>query len=62
MEQAFAKAINLGIICYNCPFEAYQSALKRAVKGDIIVVFGSFFTVSSVMTHAKLPIQEEVIV
>lgn len=36
-------------ICYTSPLIAFERALKHAVTGDLIVVFGSFFTVSHVM-------------
>ena len=36
-------------ICYTDPFIAFQAALDQAVAGDVIVVYGSFFTVGHVM-------------
>ncbi len=36
-------------ICYTNPFIAFQAALDQAVAGDLIVVYGSFFTVGHVM-------------
>lgn len=36
-------------ICYNSPLIAFNEALKQAEYGDLIVVFGSFFTVAQVM-------------
>lgn len=36
--------------CYNSPFIAFAAALNHAKTGDLIVVYGSFFTVSQVMT------------
>ena len=41
-------------ICYNSPLIAFQAALKQAKAGDLIVVFGSFFTVSQVMASQTL--------
>ncbi|CEG56694.1 bifunctional tetrahydrofolate synthase/dihydrofolate synthase [Legionella fallonii] len=37
-------------ICYTNPFIAFQAALDHAVAGDLIVVYGSFFTVGHVLT------------
>lgn len=36
-------------ICYNSPLIAFETALNQAKPGDLIVVYGSFFTVSHVM-------------
>ncbi len=36
-------------ICYTSPLVAFEQAQAMAVAGDLIVVFGSFFTVSHVM-------------
>lgn len=36
-------------ICYNSPLIAFNEALKQARYDDLIVVFGSFFTVAQVM-------------
>lgn len=35
--------------CYNDPLIAFETAHSRAQPGDLIVVYGSFFTVSQVM-------------
>jgi dihydrofolate synthase/folylpolyglutamate synthase len=35
--------------CYNSPLVAFNTALNQAKTGDLIVVYGSFFTVSQVM-------------
>lgn len=40
-------------VCYNSPFIAYETALKQAQAGDLIIVYGSFFTVSHVLTTLK---------
>lgn len=40
-------------ICYNNPFDAFAAALKCTEPGDLIVVYGSFFTVSHLMTHRR---------
>lgn len=39
--------------CYNNPLVAYETALKQAQPGDLIVVYGSFFTVSQVMANRR---------
>jgi len=36
-------------ICYNSPLVAFETALNRAEPGDLIVVYGSFFTVNYIM-------------
>ena len=36
-------------ICYNSPLLAFHKALEQAIPGDLVVVFGSFFTVGHVM-------------
>lgn len=36
-------------VCYTSPLIAFEHALKQARAGDLIVVYGSFFTVSHVM-------------
>nr|WP_255666637.1 MULTISPECIES: bifunctional tetrahydrofolate synthase/dihydrofolate synthase [unclassified Legionella] len=40
-------------ICYNNPFAAFEAALEQAKPGDLIVVYGSFFTVSHVMANRR---------
>jgi dihydrofolate synthase/folylpolyglutamate synthase len=45
----FRNAEILVNICYTSPFIAFEEALKNAESGDLIIVFGSFFTVSHVM-------------
>ncbi len=40
-------------ICYNSPLTAFETALKQAKPGDLIVVYGSFFTVSHVMANRR---------
>ena len=35
--------------CFGAPEIAYESAMQKACPGDIIVVYGSFLTVSAVM-------------
>lgn len=46
----FTKAELLVDICYTSPLIAFETALNQAEAGDLIVVYGSFFTVSQVMT------------
>jgi dihydrofolate synthase/folylpolyglutamate synthase len=36
-------------ICYTSPLIAYQMALNQAAPGDLIVVYGSFYTVGQIM-------------
>ena len=35
--------------CYSDPLSAYNAAINEATSGDLIVVFGSFLTVSAIM-------------
>lgn len=45
----FKKAEIFVEICYNSPLVAFETALNQAEPGDLIVVYGSFFTVGQVM-------------
>ena len=45
----FEKAEICVEICYTTPLIAFQTALNQATAGDLIVVYGSFFTVGHVM-------------
>lgn len=36
-------------VCYTSPLIAFQTALSQATAGDLILVYGSFFTVGQVM-------------
>lgn len=36
-------------ICYNSPLSAFDAALNQAQSGDLIIVYGSFFTVGHIM-------------
>lgn len=38
-------------ICYNTPLAAFEMAIRQAQVGDLIVVYGSFFTVGHVMAY-----------
>jgi dihydrofolate synthase/folylpolyglutamate synthase len=40
--------------CYDDPIRAYETALQRAKLGDLIIVYGSFFTVSAVMSSCQM--------
>lgn len=46
--------------CYCDPLTAYQAAMRQASRGDLIVVYGSFLTVSAVMAHRMERQKEEV--
>jgi len=37
-------------ICYNSPLVAFDMAVSQAKAGDLIVVYGSFYTVGQIMT------------
>lgn len=47
-------------ICYTNPFIAFETALNQSQAGDLIVVYGSFFTVGQVMAaqHNLLELKE----
>ena len=47
------KAEILAEICYTSPLVAYEKAVMQAKAGDLILVFGSFFTVSQVMSSQQ---------
>lgn len=47
--------------CYNSPLIAFEAALKQAEAGDLIIVYGSFFTVSHVMTAQHVILEQGVI-
>jgi dihydrofolate synthase/folylpolyglutamate synthase len=49
MTSAFLEANSTMPPCYEDPATAYQVALKNAKEGDLIIVYGSFFTVRDVM-------------
>lgn len=40
-------------ICYTSPLIAFETALKHSGPGDLIVVYGSFLTVSHVMANRR---------
>ena len=50
LQKAFGDAINQYPECYADPVLAYQAVKKVVKPGDYIVVYGSFLTVSAVMT------------
>lgn len=37
--------------CYNTPWAAYEAATEAALESDLIIVYGSFLTVSAVMSN-----------
>lgn len=47
-------------ICYTTPLSAFDSALNQAEEGDLIIIYGSFYTVSHIMTaqHKILELKE----
>lgn len=49
-------------ICYTSPLIAFKEALTHAAHGDLIVVFGSFFTVGQVMSSYHKPFAEKEII
>jgi dihydrofolate synthase / folylpolyglutamate synthase len=53
----FAQADISVDFCYNNPLEAAKAAAEHATDGDLIVIYGSFYTVGQVMT-AELPFNE----
>lgn len=53
------KAEILVEICYTSPFIAYEEALARAATGDLIVVFGSFYTVGHVISSQQILLEQK---
>ena len=51
LKAAFFAANNTTPTCFQDPLKAYQAAVKSATEGDVILVYGSFFTVRDVMGH-----------
>lgn len=47
-------------VCYTSPLIAFEQAVSKAVAGDLIVVYGSFFTVSHVMAAQHNLEQKEI--
>lgn len=45
--------------CYNTPVEAFQAAWAEAEEGDLVVVFGSFLTVSAVLSSQLHAVEEK---
>lgn len=52
----FHEAEIVANICYTTPLIAFQTALKNASTGDLIVVYGSFYTVGQIMA-----VQQEIL-
>jgi dihydrofolate synthase/folylpolyglutamate synthase len=48
------------VLEYDSVDVAYKCALEKAEKNDIVIVFGSFFTVTKVLKMASLTPQEKV--
>lgn len=44
--------------CFSDPVMAYTAAMRKANPGDIIVIYGSFLTVSAVMVADELRLEE----
>lgn len=47
------KAEILAEICYTSPLVAFEEAMMRAEPGDLIVVYGSFFTVGHILSSVQ---------
>jgi len=52
------KAEILAEICYTSPLVAFEEAMTQATAGDLILVFGSFFTVGQVMSSQHKLLKE----
>ena len=48
------------VLDYESVETAYQCALEKAEKEDLVIVFGSFFTVTNVLKMGSLPHNEKV--
>ena len=53
--QAYLPA---GTVAYHTPVEAYDKALTEATTEDMVIVFGSFYTVGQVSDHITAQAQE----
>lgn len=53
LSQAFANNGIDGFLCHNSPLAAYEAACQTASAGDLILVYGSFFTVCAVLPTVK---------
>ncbi len=58
---AFKEALNIEPVCFESPSHAYRGAIQQAMPGDLIVVYGSFLTVSAVMAAESNPNKQEVL-
>lgn len=62
MLSLFEEAEIFVEICYTNPLSAFQTALSQAKDGDLIVVYGSFFTVGQIMTVQHNILEQEEII
>lgn len=53
LSQAFVNNGIDGFLCHNSPSAAYEAACQQASAGDLILVYGSFFTVCAVLPTVK---------
>jgi dihydrofolate synthase/folylpolyglutamate synthase len=61
-DYLLAKCENAGIlvnICYTNPLIAFEKALTKSGSGDLIVIFGSFFTVAHIMSSQHKLLEEK---
>ncbi|KTD64126.1 bifunctional folylpolyglutamate synthase/dihydrofolate synthase [Legionella spiritensis] len=58
LELAFATNEIYNVFCHNTPLAAYQAACEQLNEGDLIVIYGSFFTVSSVLPAIRVTLSE----
>lgn len=56
------KAEILSALCYTNPLIAFKAALAQSDPGDLIVVFGSFFTVGQVLSSQNELVEEKEII
>lgn len=59
LREKFKEAEMSVDICYNSPLIAFQTALNQAITGDLIVVYGSFFTVGQVLATEYNRVEQE---
>jgi dihydrofolate synthase/folylpolyglutamate synthase len=55
LQEAFYEVLNIRPPCFKDPKQAYAQALKDAQMGDLVVVYGSFLTVGSVLSQIYRP-------
>ncbi len=59
LQEKFRESQIVVDFCYNSPGAAFEAAYKQAEHGDLILVYGSFYTVSQVLTEKHYVVLNE---